>query len=74
MYFVDSPSLVAELQSCEIVLDRVYEDEASLRADLERRLRASVETVTVQQVDYVRETTTVGVRYRPGLLVELPAP
>jgi hypothetical protein len=74
MYFVDSPSLVAQLQSCEVVLDRVYEDEAGLRADLERRLHASLEQVTVHNVDYVRETTTVSVRYRPGLLVKLPTP
>jgi hypothetical protein len=72
MYFVDSPDLVTRLTSCQVVLDRVYDDDATLHADLERRLRASLEQVSVLTVDYVRETTTVEVRYSPMSMVELP--
>lgn len=65
MFFVDSPRLGSKTKSCQVVLDRVYDDEASLRFDLEHRLSATLESVSVTMVDYVRETTAVDVRYRP---------
>lgn len=65
MYFADNPELTGQPVSCEVMLDRVYDGAADLRADLERRLHAELESVRVVSVDYVRETTAVEVRYRP---------
>jgi hypothetical protein len=48
-----------------VVLDRVYPDEATLRADLQARLGGTVKRLFVRQTDYVRETTDVDVRYVP---------
>ena len=69
MYFADSPDLAVPLESCEVTLDRVYDDDADLREDLQRRLHVELHLVNVKSVDYVRETTVVEIRYRP-----LPAP
>ncbi len=52
-----------------VVLDTVHRDESALQADLEYRLGARVSRFDVVDTDYVRETMTVDVRYRP-----LPAP
>lgn len=65
MYFVDSPELAVRLESCEVTLDHVYDDDADLRQDLQRRLHAELHLVNVKSVDYVRETTVVEIRYRP---------
>lgn len=65
MFFADSPRLGSKTKSCQVVLDRVYDDEASMRIDLEHRFRATLDSVSVTMVDYVRETTAVDVRYRP---------
>lgn len=65
MLMADSPKLVSKTKTCQVTLDRVYDDEASLRIDLEHRLRATLDSVNVTMVDYVRETTAVDVRYRP---------
>lgn len=65
MLMADSPKLVSKTKTCQVTLDRVYDDEMSLRIDLEHRLRATLDSVSVIMVDYVRETTAVDVRYRP---------
>ncbi|MEP7018329.1 MAG: DUF4956 domain-containing protein [Actinomycetota bacterium] len=65
MFFVDSQRLGSKTKSCQVVLDRVYDDEASLRIDLELRFCATLDSVNVTMVDYVRETTAADVRYRP---------
>jgi uncharacterized protein DUF4956 len=50
----------------EVTLDVVHPDDATLVADLERRLGGRVTYHQVKDVDYVRDTTVVDVRYRVG--------
>ena len=50
----------------EITLDVVHDDDAALVADLERRLGGRVLHHQVKEVDYVRDTMDVEVRYQPG--------
>ena len=54
----------------EVTLDVVHADEAALVADLERRLKGHVVRHQVRDVDYVRDTMVVDVRYRAGSGVE----
>jgi Domain of unknown function (DUF4956) len=49
-----------------ITLDVVHADEAALVADLERRLGGRVLRHQVRDVDFVRDTMVVDVRYRVG--------
>jgi hypothetical protein len=74
MVVVDDADLAGGMTFCVVTLDRTYDSSDSMRADLEYRLCASVGTVNVTAVDYVRETTTVEVRYRPlaGVPVAVP--
>jgi hypothetical protein len=46
-----------------VTLDVVHPTETALVADLERRLGGKMTRVIVKQVDYVRDTTIVDVRY-----------
>jgi hypothetical protein len=64
MFVVDHPRLLAGHLRQILTLDVVHADPTALRADLERRLGAEVMHMTVMDSDYVRETTTVDVRYR----------
>ena len=64
MFVVDHPRLLAGHLRQILTLDVVHADPTALRADLERRLGAEVMHATVLDSDYVRETTTVDVRYR----------
>jgi hypothetical protein len=63
MFVVDHPRLLAGHLRQILTLDVVHADPTALRADLERRLGAEVTHATVLDSDYVRETTTVDVRY-----------
>ena len=66
MLLVDSRSLRDRARRLDITLDVVHADDAALVADLERRLGGRVLRHQVRDVDYVRDTTTVDVRYRAG--------
>jgi len=58
-----------------VTLDVVHANEASLVADLERRLGGKVTKLIVRQVDYVRDVTVVDVRYaRPSLRGQVVSP
>jgi hypothetical protein len=54
---------VAEEHRLEITLDVVHADDAALIADLERRLGGRVQFHQVKDIDYVRDTMVVDVRY-----------
>ncbi|THV28640.1 DUF4956 domain-containing protein [Glycomyces paridis] len=69
MYVADHPRLANRSRHRIVVLDTVHRDESRLHADLEHRLDATVRKFEVIDTDYVRETMTVDVRFRP-----LPAP
>jgi hypothetical protein len=56
----------ADERRIEVTLDVVHTDDAALVADLERRLGGRVLRHQVKDIDYVRDTTVVDVRYRVG--------
>lgn len=67
MYVVDHPRLSRRAKRQIITLDRAHLDEESLAVTLAELLRARVDRVIVLEVDLVRDTTVVDVRYRVGL-------
>ena len=66
MAIVDSKPLRERSRRMDVHLDVVHSDDASLVADLERRLGGTVLHHEVNDVDYVRKTMLVDVRYRVG--------
>lgn len=52
------------VKSQTVTLDRVFGDDAALRHHLELLLGAEILAATILEADYVRDTTTVSVRYR----------
>ncbi|MDA8371223.1 MAG: DUF4956 domain-containing protein [Nocardiopsaceae bacterium] len=75
MYVADHPRLAPGVERRTLVLDTVHGSDEELRADLQRRLNAHVLRAMVSNVDYVRETTTVDVRFRrPAALPAGPPP
>jgi hypothetical protein len=73
MLVVDSTSLRDRGRRVDITLDVVHDDDAALVADLERRLGGRVTHHVVNEVDYVRDTMVVDVRYHVGLRPDQPA-
>ena len=69
MLVVDSRALRDRARRVDIALDVVHSDDAALVADLERRLGGRVLRHQVKDVDYVRDTMVVDVRYRSGSLL-----
>jgi hypothetical protein len=68
VYVADHPGLHRRNRRQVLRLDAAYTDEAQLMARLESLLGAEVTRMVVTEVDLVRDTTEVDVRYR------LPAP
>jgi hypothetical protein len=66
MAVVDSRPLRDRARRMDVHLDVIHADDAALVADLERRLRGTVMHHEVNDIDYVRETMIVDVRYRAG--------
>lgn len=66
MYVVDHPRLVRRTRRQRVTLDAAYTDERALRGALAGLLRAEICHVIVDEVDFVRDTTTVDVRFRPA--------
>jgi uncharacterized protein DUF4956 len=64
MALVDSNVLRERARRTDVHLDVIHADDAALVADLERRLGGRVTHHEVNDVDYVRRTTAVDVRYR----------
>ena len=62
---VDLAQLLPGPSATEVVLDVVLENDLDLRMELGRRLGGLVVDVDVLQVDYVRSSMLVSVRYRP---------
>ena len=66
MLVVDSRKLRDGARRMDVTLDVVHADDAALVADLERRLGGRVLHHEVNDVDYVRGTMLVDVRYQVG--------
>lgn len=60
---VDDPASHRPTRLVRVTLDRVYQDQEAVHADVAARLGAQPLSVTVEEVDYVRETTRVSVRF-----------
>jgi hypothetical protein len=64
MFVVDSRPLRERARRMDVTLDVVHSDDASLVADLERRLGGQVMHHVITDIDYVRDTMVVDVRFR----------
>jgi Domain of unknown function (DUF4956) len=62
-WVIDHPRLTRPTQQLEATLEVVLADRDALRRHLEERLLAQVVDMRVLDIDYVRETTRVAVRY-----------
>lgn len=62
---IDHPRLSKPTRRVEVTLELVFSDDDALRRHLEERLNASIRELSVLEIDYVRETTRVEVRYIP---------
>jgi hypothetical protein len=60
---VDDPRSYQPTRTVKLTLDRVYASSAEVRADVIARLGQEPLAVLVDEIDYVRETTRVSVRY-----------
>jgi uncharacterized protein DUF4956 len=60
---VDDPRAHQPTRGVKLTLDRIYRSEEEMRADVAVRLGVEPLAVEVDDVDYVRETTRVSVRY-----------
>ena len=74
MAAVDSRPLRDRARRMDVHLDVIHADDAALVADLERRLGGKVMHHVVDDVDYVRETMSVDVRFKVGARPVEPAP
>jgi hypothetical protein len=66
VYAVDRVEPPGRVRRIRLLLDAVYPDEPSLRAELERRLGADIIEMSVRGIDFVRETTEVDAQYTPS--------
>lgn len=76
MFLVDHPSLHTTILRRRVVLDRVVTDTAALKDELSAALGLEIVQIGITDIDYVRETTRVTVRYigDPRSAVEEPEP
>src|SRR5688500_5941934 len=63
---IDHPRLSKPTRRVEVMLELVFSNDDALHRHVEERLNASVRELSVLEIDYVRETTRVEVRYVPG--------
>ncbi len=63
LWFVDHPALYRRTARRRVILDEIVLGEAALRDALAGRLGLDVVDVTVEEVDYVRETMRLSVRH-----------
>ena len=63
LFFIDHPAFHTTIRRRRINVDRVETDSDALRTDLARRLGLEIVELSIDEIDYVRETTRVSVRY-----------
>jgi hypothetical protein len=73
MLVVDSRPLRDRARRLDVTLDTVHADDAALVADLERRLGGRVTHHQVNDIDYVRDTMVIAVRYQVGSPITQPS-
>jgi hypothetical protein len=74
MLVADSRVLRERARRLDVTLDTVHGEDAALVADLERRLGGRVLHHRIKDIDYVRNTMVVDVRYRAGAPTTTTAP
>lgn len=63
IFGLDHPRLQIPIVRRRVVLDAVHTDPEELRTELGRRFDVEIVELRISQVDYVRETTSVSIRY-----------
>ncbi|MBD0330350.1 MAG: DUF4956 domain-containing protein [Thermoleophilia bacterium] len=63
MFVMDRFEPERPIRRLALVLDEIYPDETVLRAELERRLGATVVAVEITEIDYVRDITRLEAEY-----------
>lgn len=64
VFVVDHPRVNRNYRQQEMLLDRAFPNESEMFAHLANLLNADIQRATVRQLDMVRDTTLVDVRYR----------
>lgn len=64
-WVIDHPRLSKPARRLEVMLELLFSDDDALRRHLEERLNAAISQMSVLEIDYIRETTRVEVRYVP---------
>jgi hypothetical protein len=64
LYVGDHPRLFSRYRRQNITLDKAYSDEQLVKDRLEALLGAEVHRVNIRRTDFVRDTTSVEVRYQ----------
>jgi hypothetical protein len=72
VFVIDHPALNSRVHYRTVVLDSVYTDRVALKAELERRFGVEIHELLINDVDYVRDVTSLSIRYVD--LEERPAP
>lgn len=72
MWVADHPGILGRSRHQIVRLDRAIANESELREELGSRLGATVTSITVQDLDFVNDTTLVDVRFRVPRTPELP--
>jgi hypothetical protein len=64
LFVLDHPRIQTRFERRRVTLDAVYTDLPALHQELQRRLGLDIVEVRITSIDYVRETTSVSVRYK----------
>jgi Domain of unknown function (DUF4956) len=63
VFVIDHPALNSRVHYRTVVLDSVYTDRIALKAELERRFGVEIHELLINDVDYVRDVTSLSIRY-----------
>jgi hypothetical protein len=66
LFIGDHPRIASANQRQVVLLDRAHTDQHALKTELETLLNGKIRRVDVQELDMLRQTTLVDVRYRPN--------
>jgi hypothetical protein len=66
IFVLDHPRLQVPIQRRRVMLDQVWTDSDALRTELEGRFGVEITELRISEVDYVRETTSVSIRFVGG--------
>jgi len=73
LWAADHPRILSRSRHQIVRLDRAESDETTLRTMIAERVGGEVTSLTVQELDFVNDTTLVDVRFRASADVRLTA-